>query len=280
MKELLKKPLFIWFIYLVISVFIVLINTFIIKPDNLKILENIFVFIFWIWLILLFFKKYRFIWQWILIGVVMTIIISILATILFVNLDELNKKSIKIEKTYNSKKYFLKEIWWTVYIPENFIIMDKLEKNKSNEKWIQEIKKYVWEEIEKYDLSVNTNSIDFKIDKTNIFTSSIEPFDEVKDWKWDNYVLDTKNFIFSIYKEKFWENVKQSDIKEVIIDWIKFKYFTFSIYNKSNAILLNQRLYNWLVNWFDLTVTINYNSDENKNKLLNVLLKSKFSNIK
>ena len=272
MQNLLKNPFFIWFIYFLFIAWFVLIKTYFFPNLNTEIFEQIGGIIIFISIILLFIKKLRFIWKWILLGVAMSVIFWTLFTIIFISLW--NKVENNTELINNKQKiYNNQELGWTIEVPKGWKINNQAEKDKLTKKWLDVVE---WIVDEKIDIRGLKNLISFQKNKFNIFQSTSEPFENQYEWEWKENNANVQQFIYDTYVSQ-WIKVDTSEIKTEKIDGLDFEYYTFTIYNNKNKVVLQQIIYSRLINGLDFGVVISYNNESDKNEMLNAWINSKFN---
>ena len=169
--------------------------------------------------------------------------------------------------------YINNQVGWKMEIPIGWEVVSKEE---SYEKDLEGLKAIESTTKEKYDISQWNNTLAFKKNDQNSFSSTAEKYDPQVhgDWKKSNSAL--KKVIYETYLNLELK-VDSSITKTENIDNIQFEHYSFTIYGPNNNIILNQLCYSQLINGFDFGVNINYNNEEDKNEMLSGWRNSKFS---
>jgi hypothetical protein len=68
-----------------------------------------------------------------------------------------------------------------------------------------------------------------------------------------------------------------TETKIVEIEGLKFQSYGFTIYSPKGDVILNQIIYNKLINGMAFCVNINYNNERDKKEMLAVWINSKFT---
>jgi hypothetical protein len=164
------------------------------------------------------------------------------------------------------------EIGWTIEIPKGWTVVDKEEKQATNEKGKKAIKETIKED---FDFSGLKNLIGFQKNQFNIFQSTSEPFELEYEGEWEENNSELKKILFATYKN---QGIKADSSATSIekIDGLDFHTYSFTIYSPKGVVILKQLLFSRLINGYDFGVNLNYNNDKDRDELLKVFRNSKF----
>lgn len=174
------------------------------------------------------------------------------------------------EGKVEGETYTSQEIGWTIQIPKGWSVIskDKIEVNK--EKGLKAIE----EVAGKVDYTGLKHLISFQKNQFNVFQSTSEPF-KLKyegEWKENNEKLNA--VIHAAYIN---QGIKvDTSSTKAIIDGLDFEVFKTVLYGPDGKVILFQELYSRHINGYDFGVNINYNNDQNKEKMMEVWKNSKF----
>ena len=192
-----------------------------------------------------------------------------LLTLLVVVFTACNSNTPKEEKT-SLATYTSKEVGWTIEIPEGYKQLSKTRMEANQKKWKQA--------LGNADTTQTTNKllqlINFQKNQFNSLAATAQVFDVAKD---GNYLANNqlvKKMIYDAYvNQKI--KVDTSSATEVIAGQ-KFHTFNVTLFGPSGEVLMNQMMYNQLMNGYDFGVSIIYNSETDKEILINAFKNSKF----
>lgn len=164
------------------------------------------------------------------------------------------------------------EIGWTIEIPKGWTVVDKEEKQATNEKGKKAIEETIKED---FDFSGLKNLIGFQKNQFNIFQSTSEPFELEYEGEWEENNSELKKILFATYKN---QGIKADSSATSIekIDGLDFHTYSFTIYSPKGVVILKQLLFSRLINGYDFGVNLNYNNDKDRDELLKVFRNSKF----
>jgi len=188
---------------------------------------------------------------------------------------EQKKKELDAGQLSEKNIYTVKEVGWTVQIPDGWQIITKKEQSAMNEKGEKAIEETTGQQI---DVSKLVDLINFKKDIFNSFLSTMEPFDEKKDGSYDQHNITIHELLKNTYAS---QNIyAEYELGATRIDGQMFDRFITKVYSPDKKhIILNQAMFSCLINGYDFSMTINYNNDTDKETLMNVIQTSKFSNV-
>ncbi|MFT4223373.1 hypothetical protein [Dysgonomonas sp.] len=168
--------------------------------------------------------------------------------------------------------YTSEEIGWTIRVPDGWDIVSMEQKKLQQEKGYEILKDAIGED---FDCSQLKNLIGFKKDAFNMFQSTSEPFDLEYEGEWEQNNQVLKELMYTALEG---QGIKIDSTATTIekVDGLDFHSFGFTIYSPERKAILYQIVYSRLINGFDFSVNINYNSIKFKNEILNAWLKSKF----
>lgn len=182
-----------------------------------------------------------------------------------------NVQNGKIDETYN---YECKELGWKTSLPKDWNILTKQESESLNERGKSAIEQSVGKKI---DVSGLKELVNLKKDPYNTFISTMEAFNEKTDGKYEDKNKEVVELIKDTYKSK---GIK-FDIKEGTekIDGLEFYTIDMAIYTPGadSKILMNQKMYNRLLNGNDFAMTITYNNPKDSTTQANIVYNSKFT---
>lgn len=176
------------------------------------------------------------------------------------------------EGSVKNSSYTNKEIGWTINIPKGWEIVSMEQKKALQDKGSDLFKGTYGEDI---DTSLLKNLIGFKKDAFNSFLSTSEPYDVETDGNWEINNQSIKEFIYDTYVN---QGIRVDTTATTIenVGGLDFYSFRFTIYSPEGKLILNQILYDRLINGLTFSVVINYNNNTMKNEMLNAWLKSEF----
>lgn len=168
--------------------------------------------------------------------------------------------------------YTSKEIGWTLEIPKGWSIISKDKMEQNDEKGQKALEKSSGQRV---DMSNLKHLISFQKDNFNLFVSTSEPYKELNA---GDHKKNGKNVRELIYQTYIDHGIKadSSSAKE-IIQGLEFDAFYVTIYAPDGKVVLNQILYNKLINGYDFGVNMNYNNENDKKVMLDAFKKSKFN---
>jgi hypothetical protein len=180
------------------------------------------------------------------------------------------KKSSIDEGELSEGTYRNKYLGWTMKVPEDWEIISSKRLEEQNERGKQAIEEVAGE----IDISGLKQLLNFRKDLFNSFLSNSEPFDESINGNWDANYNVVKSYICQAYDNKGLKYDTSS--AKVKIDAVLFSVFHITIFGPEDQVILSQDLYSTLRRGFNLSITLNYNSDENRKALWSALRNSKF----
>ena len=197
--------------------------------------------------------------------------------------------SCKHKQTYNEKKkelnagkltednlYTVKEVGWTVKIPDGWRILTREENSKLTVKGKEAMEKSSNIEV---DVSNLVSLLSFKKDMYNSFLSTMQAFDENEYGSYDKQSFAVHQVIKETYAAK---NIPaEYELAASRVGGIMFDRFIAKVYSPDKKkIIMTQEMFSCLINGYDFAMTINYNNDKDKETLLNVITTSTFSDVK
>ncbi len=199
-----------------------------------------------------------------------TILLGILISITSCGQIDPNKQI--DEGNVENDVYSSKEIGWTIDIPNNWKIISREQNEEFQKKGLNAIENIVDGEI---DASGLKNLIGFQKNLFNIFQSTSELFELEYEGEWEENNAGLKELIYITYLDQG-TKVDSTATKIIKIDGLDFHTYEFTIYGPKGDVILNQLMYNQLINGFDFGVNINYNNESDKKEILDAWLNSKF----
>ncbi len=183
------------------------------------------------------------------------------------------QKELDIGNLDENSIYSVKEIGWSVKLPENWQVLSKREnynETKKGEKFIEE------STGTRVDASDLIELISIKKDQFNSFQSTMERYTESTGASYDDHIAMVHKIIEQAYKAK--KIYADYELGATRIDGIMLDRFCTKIYssNKKNVIL-QQKIFSGLINGYDFTMIINYNNESDEKTLMNIVNSTKFA---
>lgn len=171
----------------------------------------------------------------------------------------------------NNTTYTCKEIGWTIEIPEGWEIVTESDLAGNVEKGAEAISEVYEEEI---DYSQVKNLVGFKKNDFNIFTSTLQKFEEEYPNEWEAVYQSVKEVLYKTYTNKGF--VVDTSSSEATIDGQAFEIYSSALYTPEGKLILNQDMYSCYRNGYDFGATLNYNDPINKEVMIKAWKASKF----
>lgn len=168
--------------------------------------------------------------------------------------------------------YFSEEIGWTIKVPEDFLLVTLEEQKSYEERGSEAIKSFADIEIKDSQLK---NLISFKKDIFNSFLSNSEPFTPEYEGQWEENNLILKELMEHTYNSQG-IITKVTETSSLLIDDIPFETYEIRLFTPDGDLVVSQIMYNSLIKGFDFGVSINYNNEADKQKMVDALLNSTF----
>ncbi len=174
----------------------------------------------------------------------------------------------KIDDTF---KYSCKEVGWETSLPKDWNLLTKEETEKMNAKGKKAMEESTGNTI---DVSGLTELVNLKKDLFNSFLSTIEKYD-ISTGSYDDHNTEIDKLINDTYNAK---NIKfDTKTGNEKIDNVVFHTLEITLYKPgSKEVLLNQKMYNTLLNGYDFAMTINYNNEGDRQTLMKIVNGSRF----
>lgn len=167
--------------------------------------------------------------------------------------------------------YKSSDIGWTIEIPKGWSVISKDQIDNQEAKGKEAIEKSSGQKV---DMTQMKHLISFQKNQFNLFASTSEPFKEDYPGEYQENSKKLCNMIYQTYVDN---KIKtDSSSGKEIIQGLEFNVFRTTIYTPDGKVILNQIMYNRLINGFDFGVNINYNNDEDKKAMLDAFKKSNF----
>jgi hypothetical protein len=182
-----------------------------------------------------------------------------------------NSSTPKEEKT-KVETYTSKEIGWTIEIPTGFQSLSQSRIAANEQKGKQAIEKVAEDDIKMDSLR---HLVNFQKNQFNSFGATIERYIQKKT---GDYIVNTRLIRSLIYDTYTGQKIKVDTLsgREEIAGQ-KFNAFYIKIYGPTGEVLMNQIMFNQLINGYDFGVNINYNNEADKESLFNAFKNSKFN---
>ncbi len=176
------------------------------------------------------------------------------------------------EGEFEKDIYTSQELGWTIKVPKGWEIITKEQNEAFENRGLEAMEKMVDGKI---DASEVKNLIGFQKNQFNLFQSNTEPFDNEYDGDWEENNALIKELVYNTYLSQGIK-VDSSKTSTTKINGLDFKTYEFTIYAPNGHVILNQIMYNRLINGLSFGVNINYNNAKDKNEMLDSWKKSKF----
>jgi hypothetical protein len=175
----------------------------------------------------------------------------------------------KIDENF---KYICNDVGWETYLPKDWNVITKDESKKLTQKGKEALQKSLGTSV---DMSALKELVNIKKDAFNSFLSTIENFDVNNDGDYNAHNVYVDKVICDAYTNNKINFKKKAGSEE--IDHINFHTLEIRIFApNSDKILLTQKIYSALLKGYDFGMTLNYNNEEDKQTLLNIINTSKF----
>ncbi|MFT7899098.1 hypothetical protein VBY74_03850 [Tenacibaculum ascidiaceicola] len=181
---------------------------------------------------------------------------------------------ISIGCTKKSNTFNVPEIGWSIELIPNWKIENSRDLNKDIKEGIEAIKRsginpnINGKEISLITLRKNTNTK---------FQATIIPFKESYKNEWNDKYPLIKKHIYNIFTSQDGVKVDSTSNKQTI-DSINFEVFNMKIYHNGRRVM-EQNMYRTYLNGYDFVINMTNDNPPYKEQMLNVLKKSKFSEI-
>ncbi|RZL50446.1 MAG: hypothetical protein EOP00_04340 [Pedobacter sp.] len=176
-----------------------------------------------------------------------------------------NEEKSKLE-TYTSK-----EVGWTIEIPEGYKQLSKTRMEANEKKGKDAIGKVTDEEVNTDKL---IHLVNFQKNQFNSLIATAEIYDTKQNGDLLASNQPVKKMIYDTYTN---QKIKVDTLSgtEVIAGY-KFYTFNIKLYGPSGQVLMDQIMYNQIINGYDFGVTVNYNNETDRGILMNAFKNSKF----
>lgn len=172
-----------------------------------------------------------------------------------------------------SESLYFDEVGWQVTTPEGWKVLSEEEVIKINDMGAKLIQDTF--EMDEIDMDNNKVLLALKKNMFNMVMATIEPFNLEIDGDWYENFEQVQN----VMVETLEMPGVQVDISETITQsfgGVDFQTYSLSLKGPNNKALLNQITFGTLINGYDFSISVTYNSDENKQEIITMLEQSKF----
>jgi len=174
------------------------------------------------------------------------------------------------EGNIEGETYTSQEIGWTIQIPKGWTVISKDKIEVVTEKGLEAIE----EVAGRIDYSGLKHLISFQKNQFNIFQSTSEPAKLEYEGEWQENNKKLNKVIHAAYVN---QGIKiDTSSTKATISGLDFEVFKCTIYGPDGKVILFQELYSRYINGYDFGVNINYNNNNDKEKMMEVWIKSKF----
>ena len=171
------------------------------------------------------------------------------------------------------RKYFFKEVGWTLIIPAEFKIADSTEDAAVGERG----KKAIEETNDiKIDISQTKTLITVTKNTYNYFNCTITPFDPKTDGNYEATSQIVKDMLYKTFSEKMPEGKIDSISTQEKIDGLGFDKFRLTI-SLNDKILFNMFLLSKYYRGYDFGISYLYMDDKTKEQIESMLRNSRFT---
>jgi len=186
---------------------------------------------------------------------------------------EQKQKELEAGKLDEKNIYTVKEVGWTTALPRDWEVVTKRENYEITEKGKKAIE-------DMYGTKVNDSKlvslVTIRKNMFNSFQSTMEPFDEKTDGDYDAHNIAVQEMIKDVYKEKGIPT--DYTLGAVKIDGIMFDRLEIKLYSPGKKqIILEQKVFSAYINGYDFSMNINFNNSPDEEKLMDIVMGSKFS---
>jgi hypothetical protein len=170
------------------------------------------------------------------------------------------------------RKYFFKEVGWTMYVPAGFRVMDSAEIAVSRERGKQKM-----EDVSgvKLDHSSTRTLISASKSKGNFISATIRPYDAKRDGDFSAFVQGVKANTYLTLAGKLPDVKLDSVSSRETIDGLSFEKFRMWV-TIEGRVVLNSFLLMRLQRGYEFGITYLYMTDEAKNEIEGILKGSRF----
>jgi hypothetical protein len=164
------------------------------------------------------------------------------------------------------------EIGWRVTMPEGYQLTHQKKIDTDEQRGKEAVGKVYDGQLKDSKLK---HVFSFIRNQFNSFNSTIEPYTEKYKGEYLTNGVLVKRLLYDTYHK---QGIKiDTSSNEVIVDGEKFNAFYLKIYGPTGDVVLNQILFNKMIKGYDFGVSINYNNEEDRAKLLQTFMNSTFS---
>ena len=183
------------------------------------------------------------------------------------------QKELEAGKLSDNYVYTAKEVGWTAVLPEDWQVLTRRDNYNLTKKGKEAVEDAAGTKIDDSKLIYLVN---IRKDLINSFQSTMEPLDGMTADEYDNHTIFLQNLIRQVYKSKGID--AEYGLGAVRIDGVMFDRFEVKLYSSGKKkVILEQKLFNAMINGYDFGMTINFNNEADEKTLMNIVMRSKFS---
>jgi len=173
----------------------------------------------------------------------------------------------------SARKYYFREIGWTMTLPPYFIIQD----STANRRRLGRAKELM-EEATNFttDTTGTITLLAAKKDNLNYFYAGITPFSSRKDGNWDSLISFSKGELYRAFVIKLPEAKIDSVGTTNLFGGLTFSKYKITI-TTENRTVINSVLVSKLYKGYTFAITYFYNNEATKNEIEKMLENSSFS---
>jgi hypothetical protein len=168
--------------------------------------------------------------------------------------------------------YTSEEIGWTIPIPKGWEIVTLNQTKEYLEKGIDAVEEVVDADV---DYSNLKNLISFKKNRSNLFSSTSEPFTIEYEGEWEENNELLKELILETF-DKQGIKAEASPTEIELIDELEFQTYEFTMKLPNGDVFLRQKIYSRHINGFDFGANISYDNETFGSEMLSAWKQSKF----
>jgi len=171
-----------------------------------------------------------------------------------------------------TEKHYLKEIGWTVTLPQGFRELSIPANTAINARGQKAMEKKTGKKME---VSGTRTLLSARKDRFHFFNCTITPFDVKKDGNWNKNIAGVKRIVYETLKQQMPGAKFDSVSVKTTIDGLAFDKFTINMFNKNMHV--TSLFYTKLYKGYDVGITFMYAGKEVEEQFKVMLDQSKFT---
>lgn len=169
----------------------------------------------------------------------------------------------------NEKKFFFKDVGWTINLPGSFVVIDSIDDARRNQNGLKAIEE---SNNIKADISETITLISATRNTYNYFNSTITPFDIAKDGSWESATQTVKDIVYKTFSDKMPDAKIDSSSGSMLIDGLRFDAYKITV-KINDKTLFTSFLLSRLYRGYDFGISYVY-IDEETRQLVEKMLSS------